>query len=323
MSHKKQEIQEDLRKWVQEKWVDIGAPDGKGGYKPCGRSKGEKRKGYPKCVPAAKARSMSKGEKRSAVKRKRAAGNAGPKPTMVKTKIREQRMQSLQEKLCARGKAAAKRKFRVYPSAYANLYGSAVCSGKVTPGGKKKKKKKSRKNESSYYNIGLVILETLERIKGKGGFSKAKTNPDPRTAPTTKALFGKTSKAQRRKLGKEELPSGAESLTPQTGKIPGPKPGEKPGREDSHTVYHDMGMVIAEMMGLVKNVVKAAAKTKAVQSVAKKVGQKVVDSGNKKIKDAETGEASGQPPRKVRDTAMSGHRRLKIGQAIKSIGDNK
>ena len=39
------------------------------------------------------------------------------------------------------GKAAAKRKFKVYPSAYANMYASAVCSGKVTPGGKKKRKK--------------------------------------------------------------------------------------------------------------------------------------------------------------------------------------
>ena len=44
-------------------------------------------------------------------------------------------------KLCAKGKAAAKRKFKVYPSAYANMYASAVCSGKVTPGGKKKRKK--------------------------------------------------------------------------------------------------------------------------------------------------------------------------------------
>ena len=44
-------------------------------------------------------------------------------------------------KLCPRGKAAAKRKFSVYPSAYANMYASAVCSGKVTPGGKKKRKK--------------------------------------------------------------------------------------------------------------------------------------------------------------------------------------
>ena len=31
--------------------------------------------------------------------------------------------------LCPRGKAAAKRKFKVYPSAYANMYASAVCSG--------------------------------------------------------------------------------------------------------------------------------------------------------------------------------------------------
>lgn len=44
-------------------------------------------------------------------------------------------------KLCAKGKAAAKRKFKVYPSAYANMYASAVCSGKVTPGGKKPVKK--------------------------------------------------------------------------------------------------------------------------------------------------------------------------------------
>jgi len=44
-------------------------------------------------------------------------------------------------KLCPRGKAAAKRKFKVYPSAYANMYASAVCSGKVTPGGKKNRKK--------------------------------------------------------------------------------------------------------------------------------------------------------------------------------------
>jgi hypothetical protein len=41
-------------------------------------------------------------------------------------------------KLCPRGKAAAKRKFKVYPSAYANMYASAVCSGKIVPGGRKK-----------------------------------------------------------------------------------------------------------------------------------------------------------------------------------------
>jgi len=45
-------------------------------------------------------------------------------------------------KRCPKGKAAAKRKFKVYPSAYANMYASAVCSGKVTPGGKKNRAKK-------------------------------------------------------------------------------------------------------------------------------------------------------------------------------------
>ena len=34
-------------------------------------------------------------------------------------------------KLCPKGKAAAKRKFAVYPSAYANMYASGVCSGKL------------------------------------------------------------------------------------------------------------------------------------------------------------------------------------------------
>jgi hypothetical protein len=51
-------------------------------------------------------------------------------------------------KLCARGKAAAKRKFKVYPSAYANMYASAVCSGKIKPGGKKKPKSKTKKTTS-------------------------------------------------------------------------------------------------------------------------------------------------------------------------------
>ena len=43
-------------------------------------------------------------------------------------------------KLCARGKAAAKRKFSVYPSAYANAYASKICAGKIKdPSGMKRK----------------------------------------------------------------------------------------------------------------------------------------------------------------------------------------
>ena len=73
-----------LRAWVKEKWVDIGASKKDGKYQPCGRQKGSKRK-YPKCVPLAKATQMTSSQKASAVKRKRAAGNPGGKPTNVKT----------------------------------------------------------------------------------------------------------------------------------------------------------------------------------------------------------------------------------------------
>jgi len=83
-------------------------------------------------------------------------------------------------KLCARGKAAAKRKFDVYPSAYANMYASSVCSGKTTPGGKKKKKmanggevsvsqkrkKKSSKNPKALARAcGMVMEGRRKRTK--------------------------------------------------------------------------------------------------------------------------------------------------------------
>ena len=60
-------------------------------------------------------------------------------------------------KLCARGKAAAKRKFRVYPSAYANAYASKICAGKIKdPSGKKRKDWGPKKA-----NKGLAV-ETLK-----------------------------------------------------------------------------------------------------------------------------------------------------------------
>ena len=75
-----------LKKWFNEKWVDIGSPKKGGGYKECGRksASGSKR-AYPKCVHAAKAARMTESEKRSAVARKRSAGNPGGKPNNVST----------------------------------------------------------------------------------------------------------------------------------------------------------------------------------------------------------------------------------------------
>ena len=76
-----------LDKWFKQKWVDIGSKRKDGSFAKCGRSKqkADAKRKYPKCVPLAKARRMSEGQRRSAVARKRAAANVGPKPTNVKT----------------------------------------------------------------------------------------------------------------------------------------------------------------------------------------------------------------------------------------------
>ena len=89
-------LDENLKKWFSDKWVNIGKKDKSGKHPPCGTS--GKKRGYAKCVPASKARSMSKKEKESATRRKRAAQNkanrggtdstrgGGKKPIRVKTK---------------------------------------------------------------------------------------------------------------------------------------------------------------------------------------------------------------------------------------------
>ena len=75
-----------LTKWFEQKWVDLGRPKKGGGYEDCGREDAESGN-YPKCVPAAKAASMSESQKKSAVARKRAAESDGKggKPTNVPT----------------------------------------------------------------------------------------------------------------------------------------------------------------------------------------------------------------------------------------------
>ena len=133
---------ENLRKWFKDKWVNIGKKDKSGKHPPCGTS-GDKR-AYAKCVPASKARSMSKKDKESATRRKRAAQNKanrggkksagqGKAPIRVKTKV-ENKM-NLEELVGkpiteaqfdeAAGKKDAcyhkvKARYDVWPSAYAS-----------------------------------------------------------------------------------------------------------------------------------------------------------------------------------------------------------
>ena len=74
-------------------------------------------------------------------------------------------------KLCPRGKAAAKRKFKVYPSAYANAYASKICAGKINdPSGVKRKDFKGPNPASAkkgkFMNeieIERAMRETLKR----------------------------------------------------------------------------------------------------------------------------------------------------------------
>jgi len=93
---KRSKVDEDLRKWFKDKWVNIGKKDKSGKHPPCGTS--GKKRGYAKCVPQSKASSMSKKQKASATRRKRAAQNkagrggtssvsgGGRKPINVSTK---------------------------------------------------------------------------------------------------------------------------------------------------------------------------------------------------------------------------------------------
>jgi hypothetical protein len=83
-----------LRSWVKENWVDIANKKSDGSYPKCGRSGGEKRKNYPKCVPIAKARAMSKGQRAGAVARKQAKANQGPTPDRAATFAKRKRASS-------------------------------------------------------------------------------------------------------------------------------------------------------------------------------------------------------------------------------------
>ena len=160
-----------LRDWFKRKgakgkkkgWVDCNAPDGKGGYKSCGRSSGEKRKKYPSCRPtpgACKEKGRGKSWGKKASKRK---GRKKRNETMelsneeLRTIIIEELMKVLDEKKGkkrvrkkkAKKKAKrdacyhkVKRRYKVWPSAYAS--GALVKCRKV---GAKNWGNKSKKNE--------------------------------------------------------------------------------------------------------------------------------------------------------------------------------
>ena len=73
-------------------------------------------------------------------------------------------------KLCPRGKAAAKRKFKVYPSAYANAYASKICAGKIKdPSGVKRKDFKGPKRAMGGMSVSQQRKAVSAQRMAKGG----------------------------------------------------------------------------------------------------------------------------------------------------------
>ena len=161
---------ENLKKWFDDKWVNIGKKDKSGKHPPCGTS--GKKRGYAKCVPKSKASRMTKKEKESATRRKRAAQNkagrggtsslrgGGKKPIRVKTKVENvmedyyyEIFESLSEDMELYEKKDAcyhkvKARYDVWPSAYAS--GALVKCRKV---GAKNWGNKSKKESVMEYDV--------------------------------------------------------------------------------------------------------------------------------------------------------------------------
>tara|TARA_Y100000996_G_scaffold116570_1_gene86701 strand:- start:464 stop:1339 length:876 start_codon:yes stop_codon:yes gene_type:complete len=193
------DLEENLRKWFNQKWVNIGKKKKGGGHPPCGSS--GKKRGYAKCVPASKAANMSKKQKKSAVTRKRAAQNkagrggtdslrgGGKKPINVSTKpkkrksentmkiskdkLKEMIMEEYWEVLTEKKDACyhkVKARYDVWPSAYAS--GALVkCRrvGAANWGNKSKKESVYEEydvvNEQDYQDFMSYMKETYGTMK--------------------------------------------------------------------------------------------------------------------------------------------------------------
>jgi hypothetical protein len=183
-----------LGKWFEEEWVDISRPKKGGGFESCGRGDADSGK-YPKCVKKSTAMRMSAEEIDSAVRRKRRAETAGNreenKPINVSTfKSDETTLKGANiptdKELYARVKAEAKKKFNVYPSAYANAW--LVREYKKRGGGYRVEKDDA---EDMEIKAGLVGSSSgLGRAAQAVGSVVTPGNISPFSAPIRSRLYG-------------------------------------------------------------------------------------------------------------------------------------
>ena len=121
-------------------------------------------------------------------------------------------------KLCPRGKAAAKRKFKVYPSAYANAYASRICAGKIKdPSGVKRKDFRGSKAKGGRigYSDGTPKIMNKPRIRGPvAGPGSA---PPAMTKEKLKKEFN--SRTNKKRQPNKNIPKGGSSM----GSVPADK----------------------------------------------------------------------------------------------------
>ena len=190
---------ENLRNWFKkEKWVRIGSDGSIKGK--CGTSKNKKNP--DRCLPYAKAKSLSKAERAATARKKKRAGKKGKKfvPNTKKTKvkmkkedlmniIREELSKIMTEKKKSKGKAKRDACYHKVKSRYKDSWPSAYASGALVKcrkvgaanwGNKSKKKNeevdesalnKSKKNYAMYgsknvkENIDEIDMHTLDLLE--------------------------------------------------------------------------------------------------------------------------------------------------------------
>lgn len=117
-------------------WVDCNSPDGSGGYKTCGREKGESRSKYPACRPTA-----------AACKDKGKGDSWGKKSEEEKDKA---------DDACTR---KVKARYDVWPSAYASGAVTRCRAVGAANWGEGKSKKEKKKTEKKAYGAADIHRE--------------------------------------------------------------------------------------------------------------------------------------------------------------------
>jgi ElaB/YqjD/DUF883 family membrane-anchored ribosome-binding protein len=169
-----------LRDWFGRKgakgkkkgWVDCNSPDGKGGYKSCGRGSGEKRKKYPACRPtpgACKERGKGKSWGKKAKSKKKNEELYMDLEQIIQEELEavldEKKKKKKKKKKKSSGKKDAcyhkvKSRYKVWPSAYAS--GALVKCRKVGA-----KNWGNSKKESLEIIIEDELTQVLEEKKKK------------------------------------------------------------------------------------------------------------------------------------------------------------